>query len=128
MFIWKLVEHSAEPIYRQIMQMIKYDIAVGRLSTGDRLPSIRTLALHLKVNPNTIARAYSELEREGIIVTRQGSGAYVARVISRFKTRESRSIIKEMLSKVIIEAYHLGMRKDEIIALFKEKIQDIYRQ
>ena len=66
------------PIYRQIANQVKYLVAVGRLSVGEQLPTVRALAERLLVNPNTVARAYRELEIEGVIASRQGSGAFVA--------------------------------------------------
>jgi GntR family transcriptional regulator len=66
------------PIYRQIIQQIEYAILSGRMQSGDRLPTIRSLAVELKINPNTIARAYGELEIRGILATQVGSGSYIS--------------------------------------------------
>mgnify|MGYP005857890159 CR=1 FL=1 len=70
--------HSGVPIYRQIQDQIRYAIAAGRLNPGEQLPTVRALAVDLSVNPNTVIRAYTELEREGVVTTEQGTGTFVA--------------------------------------------------
>ena len=69
---------SDRPVYLQIIDQVKRDIALGRLAKEERLPTVRQLAQQLAINPNTIAKAYRQLEQEGIIVTRAGAGAFVA--------------------------------------------------
>jgi GntR family transcriptional regulator len=69
---------SGVPIYRQIQDQIRYGIASGRLRPGDQLPTVRALAVDLKVNPNTVIKAYTELERLGVLTTEQGSGTFIA--------------------------------------------------
>ena len=69
---------SGVPFYRQIIQRIELSILAGRLGPGDRLPTIRALAVELKINPNTIAKAYGELELKGIVTTQVGSGTFVS--------------------------------------------------
>ncbi|MDR1352436.1 MAG: GntR family transcriptional regulator, partial [Treponema sp.] len=73
-----LEQTSGTPVYRQIIRQIENGVLSGRLKTGDRLPTIRALAVDLKINPNTIARAYGELEIRGILATQVGSGTYIA--------------------------------------------------
>src|SRR5437868_8018378 len=70
--------NSGVPIYRQIQDQIRYAIALQRLRPGEQLPTVRALAVDLAVNPNTVIKAYSELEREGVLTTEQGSGTFVA--------------------------------------------------
>src|SRR5579871_6116881 len=69
---------SGVPIYRQIQDQIRYGIGSGRLRPGEQLPTVRALAVDLQVNPNTVIKAYSELEREGVLTSEQGSGTFVA--------------------------------------------------
>jgi len=76
--LFSLNAQNGVPIYRQIIQQIEYAILSGRVLTGDRLPTIRQLAVDLKINPNTIAKAYSELEIRGIVETQVGSGTYIS--------------------------------------------------
>src|SRR5438309_11778684 len=77
MIAFKLDPRSGVPVYRQIQDQIRYGIASGLLSSGEQLPTVRALAVELKVNPNTVIKAYSDLEREGILTTEQGSGTFV---------------------------------------------------
>jgi GntR family transcriptional regulator len=78
MITFQLNPKSGVPRYRQIQDQIRYGIASGRLSPGEQLPTVRALAVELSVNPNTVIKAYSELERAGILTTEQGSGTYVS--------------------------------------------------
>src|SRR5215831_5478355 len=78
MITFKLDPRSGVPIYRQIQDQVRYGIASGLLSPGEQLPTVRALAVELSVNPNTVIKAYSELEREGVLTSEQGSGTFVA--------------------------------------------------
>ena len=78
MSIFRLDPKSGVPIYRQIKDQVRYGIASGLLSPGEQLPTVRALAVELSVNPNTVIKAYTELERQGILTTEQGSGTFVA--------------------------------------------------
>src|SRR5919201_1310932 len=78
MITFALDSNSGVPIYRQIQDQIRYGIASGLLDAGEQLPTVRALAVELSVNPNTVIKAYSELEREGILTTEQGTGTFVA--------------------------------------------------
>src|SRR5215472_12121294 len=78
MIAFKLNPQSGVPVYRQIQDQIRYGIASGLLHPSEQLPTVRALAVELSVNPNTVIKAYSELEREGVLTTEQGSGTFVA--------------------------------------------------
>ena len=78
MITFTLDPKSGVPIYRQIQDQVRYGIASGRLRPGEQLPTVRALAVDLAVNPNTVIKAYSELERLGLLTTEQGSGTFVA--------------------------------------------------
>src|SRR5262249_60574627 len=78
MITFKLNPKSGVPIYRQIQDQVRYGIASGRLRPGEQLPTVRGLAVELQVNPNTVIKAYTELERQGVLTTEQGSGTFVA--------------------------------------------------
>lgn len=78
MITFRLDPKSGVPIYRQIQDQIRYGIAAGKLRPGEQLPTVRALAVDLAVNPNTVIKAYSELERRGLLTTEQGSGTFVA--------------------------------------------------
>jgi GntR family transcriptional regulator len=109
-----LNHHSGEPIYRQIVEQVKYHVACGKLQDGERLPSIRILASQLKVNPRTIVKAYEDLEAAGLAVTKQGQGVFVT--VARVSTpaAERREAIAEMARRLFSEAARMGAGRNEI--------------
>jgi len=102
------------PIYRQIIQQIEYAILSGRMKAGDRLPTIRALAVELKTNPNTIARAYNEMEIKGILVTQVGSGTYISDKKPVLDDDRLNRKIREVLGRFIQEMQDLGVDKREL--------------
>jgi GntR family transcriptional regulator len=102
------------PIYRQIIQQIEYAILSGRMRAGDRLPTIRALAVELKTNPNTIARAYNEMEIKGILVTQVGSGTYISDKKPVLDDDRLNRKIREVLGRFIQEMQGLGVDKREL--------------
>ncbi|MGO8752150.1 MAG: GntR family transcriptional regulator [Thermoguttaceae bacterium] len=114
---------SRLPIYRQLGSQLREAVARGSLQPEDRLPSVRELSRRLVVNPNTIARVYTELERQGILHTRPGLGVFVARpkaALAR-KVREER--LRELLDGVLTEAVHLGFSADEVLVCVSNRLQ-----
>src|SRR6476646_4904775 len=116
------------PIYLQIASQIKYLAASGRLAPGDEIPPIRALAQQLLINPNTVARAYLELEREGIVVKRHGSGTYISDNGSPLARKERLKIIMDRVDALLVESRHLGIEPDELFKLLKERQQHIQPQ
>jgi len=114
-FSFSLESANGIPIYRQIIRQIEYGILANRLVPGDRLPTIRALAVELKANPNTIARAYGELEIRGILTTQVGSGTFIAdkRPEGDEDIREHK--IQEVLNRFIGEMQALGVERDELL-------------
>lgn len=108
---------NAAPIYRQIIQQIEYAILSGRMKPGDQLPTIRTLAVELKTNPNTIAKAYGELEIRGILATQVGSGTYISDKKPVLEDDSLNRKIREVLGRFIQEMRDLGVDKRELIVL-----------
>lgn len=108
------------PIYLQVMQQIKYLVASGRLQAGDELPSIRSLAEQLIVNPNTIARAYRELETQGVVEKRRTAGTFVADSGSPFARKERLKLLKERIEQLLTEAYQMGFELDEVMKLVEQ--------
>jgi GntR family transcriptional regulator len=100
---------SGVPIYRQIIRQIEFAILSGRLRSGDRLPTIRSLAVDLKTNPNTIAKAYNELEIRGILVTQVGRGTYVSDKKPDSEDDTHARKIREVLEHFIREMSALGV-------------------
>ena len=114
---------SGVPFYRQIIQRIEHAILARKLLPGDRLPTIRALAIELKINPNTIAKAYGELELRGIVVTQVGSGTYVSdkRIEPDDQARTRK--LDEKVARFVNEMAALGASRDQAAALvraFKE--------
>jgi GntR family transcriptional regulator len=111
---------SRVPIYRQLATQIREAIARGTLSREERLPSVRQLSRELVVNPNTIARTYTELEREGILATRPGLGVFVAQPKDeRTRTARKRRLLAA-LDQFLTEAVHLGFSADEVLEFVRE--------
>ena len=94
---FRLDDHSGVPIYRQIQDLIRLGIASGRLRPGQQLPTVRALAVDLAVNPNTVIRAYMELEREGVLAMEQGTGTFVSESARQTIAPEERQIKLETL-------------------------------
>jgi GntR family transcriptional regulator len=114
---------SGVPVYLQIVQQVKDAAASGNLRPGDALPSVRALAEELRINRNTAARAYTELEAEGVIETRQGAGCFLkANGASPLrKTVRSERLATE-LDAVIVQAHHLQISDEELKALLDERL------
>jgi GntR family transcriptional regulator len=109
------------PIYRQIVNQVKYLVASGLLLPGEELPPIRTLALQLKVTPNTIVKAYDELELAGVVHKRRGSGTFVSEGRSRMAVRERRRIIEQRIDALLAEAHQLNFSGDDILRILRER-------
>jgi len=109
------------PIYVQLVSQIKHLIASGRLSTGSELPPIRTLAEQLLINPNTVARAYRELESAGLLTTRRGAGTYVSDKGSPLARAERVRILSDQLDGLLAEASSLGVDFDELLELLNKR-------
>jgi GntR family transcriptional regulator len=108
------------PIYVQVMQQIKYLVASGRLQPGDELPSIRTLAEQLIVNPNTIARAYRELETAGVVEKRRTAGTFVAEAGSPLARKERLRLLRQRIDQLLVEAFQMGFALDEVLKLVEQ--------
>jgi GntR family transcriptional regulator len=110
------------PLYRQIVNQIRYMVATGVLVVGDELPPIRTLALDLKVTPNTIVKAYGELEAAGVVRKRHGSGTFVSDGgPSRLATKERRRIIEERIDALLAEARQLDFSLDDLFKAIQRR-------
>ena len=110
------------PIYKQIINQVKYLAASGALAPGEELPPIRTLALQLKVTPNTIVRAYDELEAAGVIQKRRGSGSFVSEVRqSRLADAERQRIIEQRIDGLLAEAHQLNFTADDVLRVIRER-------
>src|SRR5262249_24755486 len=111
------------PIYRQIVNQVKYLVAAGRLGPGEELPPIRILAQQLVINPNTVARAYLELERAGVVTKRHGAGTYVSQTASPLKRAERVKMIAQQIDALLAEARHLEIDLKELIELVQRRAE-----
>lgn len=109
------------PIYRQIVNQVKYLIASGQLRAGDELPAIRTLAEQLLVTPNTVVKAYGELESAGLVFKRRGAGTYIAESNSPLARKEQRLILTARADALLSDASQLGFSLDEVIELLRKR-------
>jgi GntR family transcriptional regulator len=116
---------SGLPIYLQIAQQIKTAVAMGRLQPEDPLPSVRQLAVELAVNPNTVARAYLDLEIEGVIYKRQGAGTFVSGQGVEMSKGERRRVLNELLEKALVEGVNLGLTERELREAFEGLLEKI---
>ncbi|MGH4123779.1 MAG: GntR family transcriptional regulator [Clostridium sp.] len=111
---------SSKPIYEQIIEKIKENIIKGILKPGDKLPSVRELASIITINPNTISKAYNELERMKAIEVIRGKGTFVAENFQPVMDAEKMKEIREHMKKIIIEAHYIGVDKDKLIDVLNE--------
>lgn len=109
---------SDRPVYLQIIDQVKRDIALGRLARDERLPTVRQLSQQLAINPNTIAKAYRQLEQEGVIVTRSGAGAFVASLDSALSRAVRRKLLCDELERIVVTAYHMQIDKQTLTEWF----------
>ena len=120
---FQLNNASSRPIYQQIIDQIKRDIALGMLKTDEKLPTVRQLAAQLAINPNTIAKAYRQLEQEGIITTRPGSGAFVADLGTNLSKAVRKKLLSEDMERLIVDAVHMQVDKKSLIQWFIEAVE-----
>ena len=106
---------SGVPFYRQIIEQVKFAIARGDLESGDRLPTVRQLAVDLSINPNTVIRAYRELEIEGMLDTQQGSGTFVSNHRPDIDRLERQRMLDQILTEMLARASSYGFTLDELL-------------
>jgi GntR family transcriptional regulator len=116
---------SGVPIYVQIETQVKNAVAAGALKKGEALPSVRKLAVELRVNPNTVARAYQELERDGVIGTVPGGGSYIAGHTPRFLKSERLRRLQPYARQIAVEGTQLGLDEREIMAMVQEELEKL---
>lgn len=120
----RIREDSDSPIYQQIIDQIKAQIADGTVEKGDRLPSVRELASDLGINVNTVYKAYKELEAQGVVRMRVGFGVTViSERQDRLRDDDKEKIIEEMVDHLRVEAYHLGFDDDYLIGLLRQRME-----
>lgn len=112
--------NSGMPIYRQILDQVRHRILSGQIPPGERLPSVRELSALEKINHLTVAKAYQELEREGLLETRRGTGTFVSMSLQALGASERAGKIENSIRKLVLEARHLGISLDELMMQIKQ--------
>jgi GntR family transcriptional regulator len=112
---------SGVPFYRQIIEQIKFAIARGELEPGDRLPTVRQLAVELSINPNTVIRAYRELEIEGVLDTHQGSGTFVGHEKPEVDRLEKQRMLDQILTDLLARASSYGLSLDDVLEGLRQR-------
>src|SRR3990170_5767853 len=119
---------SGVPVYLQVVDQIKYLATAGALRDGDALPSIRELAQRLRVNRNTIAKAYTELERQRVIETIQGKGAYLSGNHSPFDKSVKKEILAAAIDAAIVQAHHFQVTDEKFLHLVRERLDEFQKR
>ena len=118
-----LSKNDGVPVYLQIVRQVQYLVAAGRLAPDQELPPIRVLADRLVINPNTVARAYRELEMDGVVTKRRTAGTYVSDAGSPLARRERLKILTERVDALLAEARQMGIGLDELLDLVRRRDQ-----
>ena len=113
---------SSTPIYKQITDQVRLAVATGKLTVADQLPSVRALAESLVLNPNTVARAYTDLAREGLIESRPGRGVFIIRKRKVFHPEEGRRRLEPLINTLIGEAMAMDFTPEELQEIFEKKL------
>jgi GntR family transcriptional regulator len=121
--VFELNYKSAKPVYLQVVDQVKAAIASGAARAGDALPSIRPLAEELRVNRNTIAKAYGELESQGVIQTLAGRGCFVADQASPLRKDARMRLVTEEIDQAVVAAHHLQVEKAEFVRLAADRFE-----
>ena len=111
------------PFYRQIIDQIRFGIASGNLSLGEQLPTVRALAVELKVNLNTVAKAYKELEIQNILETQQGTGTFISSTENKISVSERKKKLKEIIREFTTISHSYGITVEELIHELKNDIE-----
>ena len=119
-----LDQTSGVPYYRQIIKQVELAVADGRLSKGSQLPTVRSLAVELRINPNTVARAYNEMEIRGIVNTQQGSGTFVSEKKIDFTEEERKEILSSLIRSFLANAASYGFATEEILRSLESLKED----
>ena len=124
MALWiQISTGSNEPVYAQLITQISQAIAKGQLKAGDKLPAVRKLASELVINPNTVAKAYTHLEQAKLVITKTGSGTYVADTKERSADISDLSILGERMDNIITRAINIGLKQNDLVEMFKSRLE-----
>lgn len=121
---FKLDLKSGVPFHRQIVDQIRYGIASDRLMPGEQLPTVRELAVHLQVNPNTVRKAYSELEILGILDTQQGTGTFVSHRQVEIGQAEKKRMLRQICDELVSRGNQYGFSVKEIVTHMQRRLEN----
>jgi GntR family transcriptional regulator len=124
MIEFKLDLKSGVPFHRQIVDQIRYGIASDRLMPGEQLPTVRELAVHLSVNPNTVRKAYSELEILGILDTQQGTGTFVGDRQVEINPAEKERMLRQICDELVARGNQYGFTLKEIVTHMQRRLEN----
>jgi GntR family transcriptional regulator len=126
--LFQLDFKSGKPVYLQLVDQVRVAAASGSMRPGEPLPGIRPLAVELRVNRNTVAKAYAELESQGIVETVAGKGCFIRAAASPFTADVRRQLVAGMLDTAVINAHHLQIGRDEFIELARDRFEALERK
>ena len=112
------------PVYQQVVDGVREAVAREWLRPGERLPSVRELAVQMTLNPNTVAKAYQELERQGVIEVVRGRGTFVGASPVESESRAAKERVEEAVRSILVDAHYAGLDGDALVALFAEAVRD----
>ncbi|WP_298858778.1 GntR family transcriptional regulator [uncultured Gimesia sp.] len=119
----QLSEADGTPYYQQVANQVKFLVASGRLEPHEQLPSVRGLAQQLTITPNTVARAYRELEAEGVVISKRGAGVFISNGVSPLSNKEKRRILNERMDALLTESRQLGVDEATLLKLLRQRSQ-----
>jgi len=117
----RLSTSDGVPVYRQIVNQVRFLVASGRLKPGQEIPPIRTLAEKLVINPNTVIHAYTELEKEGVVIRKHGSGTYIAETVLNQPTKTAAETIAPKIDSLLADAMHLNLDLNDLLRILLER-------
>jgi GntR family transcriptional regulator len=126
--LFQLNFKSGKPVYLQVVDQVRAAVASGVLRAGDALPSIRPLAEDLRVNRNTVAKAYDELESQGVIETLAGKGCFVRRTRSPLRREARHEMLAREIDQAVVAGHHLQVSREEFLELVQERLDAFERR
>lgn len=119
-FAFRLDAHSGVPVYRQLIDQVQAAKATGALASGDQLPTVRHVAVELAINPNTVLRAYREMEIRGILDTQQGTGTFIAEGAADTSQEDQARQLRQLVGEFVSRAGSAGLTVDDLIGALRE--------
>ena len=126
--IFLIDPNSPKPVYQQLIDQVKYAVASGRLTPGDRLPPIRDVAIQARANRNTVARAYMDLEREGVIRSKAGQGSFVSDGAPEVSRARARRMLEGRIDDLLAQAHQFRLSEEDLLDLVRERLDKVSLQ